>query len=56
MGFISNSLLLLASTSLIAPILAQETYDYIVVGSGKHTSRLARYDVLIPSQALVVAL
>jgi choline dehydrogenase len=35
MGFLSNTLLLLASTGLIAPILAQETYDYIVVGSGK---------------------
>jgi choline dehydrogenase len=35
MGFITNTLLLLASSSLIAPVLAQNTYDYIVVGSGE---------------------
>lgn len=35
MGFITNTLLLLASSGLIAPVLAQDTYDYIVVGSGE---------------------
>jgi choline dehydrogenase len=34
MGFLSNALLFLSSTCFIAPIFAQETYDYIVVGSG----------------------
>ncbi|KAF2819333.1 choline dehydrogenase [Ophiobolus disseminans] len=53
MGFLANALVLLASTSLITPVVSQDVYDYIVVGSGPGggplASNLARanYTVLL---------
>lgn len=53
MGFLTQALLLLAGISLITPALSQDTYDYIVVGSGPGggplASNLARanYTVLL---------
>ncbi|CAO2651596.1 Nn.00g041660.m01.CDS01 [Neocucurbitaria sp. VM-36] len=53
MGFLTKVLVLLASATLITPTLSQDTYDYIVVGSGPGggplASNLARanYSVLL---------
>ncbi|KAF1952999.1 alcohol oxidase [Byssothecium circinans] len=53
MGFLTQALALLASFSLLAPAFSQDTYDYIVVGSGPGggplASNLARanYTVLL---------
>lgn len=53
MGFFTQALALLASTAIITPTFAQDTYDYIVVGSGPGggplASNLARanYSVLL---------
>ena len=53
MGFINQALLLLAGTSILGTTLAQDTYDYVVVGSGPGggplASNLARanYTVLL---------
>lgn len=53
MGFLTQMLLALASAAALAPVLAQDTYDYIVVGSGPGggplASNLARanYTVLL---------
>ncbi|KAH8724244.1 choline dehydrogenase [Phaeosphaeriaceae sp. PMI808] len=53
MGLLTRALLALASISLVVPTLSQETYDYIVVGSGPGggplASNLARanYSVLL---------
>lgn len=53
MGILTQALVLLASTSLLTPAFAQDTYDYVVVGSGPGggvlASNLARanYTVLL---------
>src|SRR5262245_51755152 len=53
MGFLTQALFLLASTSILKSTFAQDTYDYIVVGSGPGggplASNLARanYSVLL---------
>ncbi|KAF2243807.1 GMC oxidoreductase [Trematosphaeria pertusa] len=53
MGFLTQALVLLAGASLLTPGLAQDTYDYVVVGSGPGggplASNLARanYSVLL---------
>lgn len=53
MGLLAQAVVLLASTALFTPIAAQDTYDYIVVGTGPGggplASNLARanYSVLL---------
>jgi choline dehydrogenase len=53
MGILTHALLLLAGSFIVAPTVAQDTYDYIVVGSGPGggplASNLARanYTVLL---------